>query len=132
MVRQAVGADRAARSMANTTGRFCRATSWTSWVVGRAGGRLNRWRRPASGLAGGPAAKVTACCSAMPTSCSGRELLGAPCWSFGIAGDDADEAGRGCHIAQPVAEDLRVGELATGAWRRRQDHRVRANLPTPW
>ncbi len=58
-----------ARSIAKRTGSFWIATSWTTWSSGALEeGRVDRAERLSAPPPRGPAAKVTACCSAMPTS----------------------------------------------------------------
>ena len=59
---------RPARSSTKVTGSLCSATSCTIWSKPRAGTWSSRSRRAGRSSAARPAAKVTACCSAMPTS----------------------------------------------------------------
>ena len=59
-----------ARSMANTTGWPCRPTSYMTWSMARVRNveyTATTGRSPPMAM---PAAAVTACCSAMPTSIS--------------------------------------------------------------
>jgi anti-sigma factor RsiW len=98
---------------------FCSADVVDRLVVRALQERANRSRRPGFMPShASPAANVTACCSAMPTSKVASRILLRKAHEpepFAHRRRDRDEALVACrHVAHPIAEDLRIGGFADG------------------